>query len=46
MGRRGRVVGLASEPHHEWPRAHGVIPVTYRELERRHTLGKIVLAPY
>jgi len=23
------VIGLASEPHHEWLRAHGVIPVTY-----------------
>jgi NADPH:quinone reductase-like Zn-dependent oxidoreductase len=25
------VIGLASEPHHEWLRAHGVIPVTYGE---------------
>jgi NADPH:quinone reductase-like Zn-dependent oxidoreductase len=26
-----RVLGLASEPHHEWLRAHGVIPVSYGE---------------
>jgi NADPH:quinone reductase-like Zn-dependent oxidoreductase len=25
------VVGLASEPHHEWLRGHGVIPITYGE---------------
>lgn len=24
-----RVIGLASERHHEWLRAHGVVPVTY-----------------
>jgi NADPH:quinone reductase-like Zn-dependent oxidoreductase len=24
-----RVIGLASEPHHEWLSGHGVIPVTY-----------------
>lgn len=24
-----RVIGLASEPHHEWLRGHGVTPVTY-----------------
>lgn len=23
------VVGLASEPHHDWLRSHGVVPVTY-----------------
>jgi NADPH:quinone reductase-like Zn-dependent oxidoreductase len=26
-----RVIGLASEPHHEWLRAHGVIPLSYGE---------------
>jgi NADPH:quinone reductase-like Zn-dependent oxidoreductase len=26
-----RVIGLASEPHHEWLRGHGVTPVTYGE---------------
>ena len=25
------VIGLASEPHHEWLSSHGVIPVTYGE---------------
>ena len=25
------VIGLASEPHHEWLRSHGVVPVTYGE---------------
>jgi NADPH:quinone reductase-like Zn-dependent oxidoreductase len=24
-----RVIGLASEPNHDWLRAHGVVPVTY-----------------
>jgi NADPH:quinone reductase-like Zn-dependent oxidoreductase len=28
---RATVVGLASEPNHEWLRGHGVIPVTYGE---------------
>jgi NADPH:quinone reductase-like Zn-dependent oxidoreductase len=27
--RGARVIGLASEPHHEWLTEHGVIPVTY-----------------
>jgi len=27
----GKVIGLASEHHHEWLRAHGVIPVSYGE---------------
>jgi NADPH:quinone reductase-like Zn-dependent oxidoreductase len=26
-----RVIGLASEPHHEWLRGHGVTPVAYGE---------------
>jgi len=26
-----RVIGLASEPNHEWLRAHGVIPLSYGE---------------
>ena len=26
-----KVIGLASEPHHEWLSSHGVIPVTYGE---------------
>jgi NADPH:quinone reductase-like Zn-dependent oxidoreductase len=25
------VIGLASEPHHDWLRAHGVLPVSYGE---------------
>jgi NADPH:quinone reductase-like Zn-dependent oxidoreductase len=30
------VIGLASEPHHEWLRGHGAIPVTHGEgVERR-----------
>src|SRR5260370_1314740 len=27
----GRVIGLASEPHHAWLTGHGVIPVSYGE---------------
>jgi NADPH:quinone reductase-like Zn-dependent oxidoreductase len=26
---RARVIGLASEPNHEWLRSHGVVPLTY-----------------
>jgi NADPH:quinone reductase-like Zn-dependent oxidoreductase len=29
--RGANVIGLASEPHHEWLAAHGVIPVVYGE---------------
>ncbi|SHN43351.1 NADP-dependent oxidoreductase [Cryptosporangium aurantiacum] len=36
------VVGLASERHHDWLRAHGVVPVTYGEgvAERIAAVGK------
>jgi NADPH:quinone reductase len=31
-----RVIGIASEPHHEWLRSHGVTPVSYGDgLEKR-----------
>src|SRR5205823_4937915 len=39
------VIGLASEPHHHWLRAHDIVPATYGDgqLERiRHAAGRTV----